>query len=62
MQVIQDPRRALHEEEVVPHDQPLRLAELIPPATLVLMPDVGHFAPIQQPEEFNRIVLEFLAS
>jgi pimeloyl-ACP methyl ester carboxylesterase len=50
------------EEEVVPHDQPIRLAELIRTATLVLMPDVGHFAPIQQPEEFNRIVLEFLAS
>jgi pimeloyl-ACP methyl ester carboxylesterase len=38
------------------------MAELIPGSALVLMPDVGHFAPIQQPEEFNRIVLEFLAS
>jgi len=50
------------DEEVVPHDQPVRMAELIAGSKLVLMPGVGHFAPIQQPAEFNRIVLEFLAS
>jgi pimeloyl-ACP methyl ester carboxylesterase len=50
------------EEEAVPHQQPGQMAELIPGAELVIMPGVGHFAPIQQPEEFNRIVLEFLGS
>jgi pimeloyl-ACP methyl ester carboxylesterase len=50
------------EEEVIRPDQPVRLAELIPGATLVLMPGVGHFAMFDQPEEFNRIVLEFLGS
>lgn len=50
------------EEELIAADQPTRMAELIPGAELILMPGVGHFAPVQQPEEFNRIVLEFLAS
>jgi pimeloyl-ACP methyl ester carboxylesterase len=50
------------EEEFITPDQPVGLAELIPGATLVIMPDVGHMAPIQQPDEFNRIVLEYLAS
>jgi pimeloyl-ACP methyl ester carboxylesterase len=50
------------EEELISPDQPERLAEWIPNATLILMPDVGHFAPVQQPEEFNRIVLEYLGS
>jgi len=50
------------EEEFIRPDQPVRLAELIPGATLVLMPGVGHFAMFDKSEEFNRIVLEFLAS
>lgn len=50
------------DEELISPDQPERLAEWIPNATLIIMPDVGHFAPVQQPEEFNRIVLEYLAS
>ena len=49
------------EEELIRPDQPVRMAELIPGATLVLMPGTGHFAMFEQPEEFNRIVLEFLA-
>jgi pimeloyl-ACP methyl ester carboxylesterase len=48
------------EEEMVTPDQPVRMAELIPGAELVIMPDTGHFAPFEQPEEFARIVLEFL--
>jgi pimeloyl-ACP methyl ester carboxylesterase len=48
------------EEEFVDADQPVRMAELIPGAELVVMPGTGHFAPFAQPEEFNRIVLEFL--
>jgi pimeloyl-ACP methyl ester carboxylesterase len=50
------------EEEFVKPEHTLQLAELIPSADLIIMPGVGHFAPIQQPEEFNRIVLEYLAA
>ena len=49
-------------DEVVTADQPTTLAARIPGAPLVLMPDTGHFAVYEQPAEFNRIVLEFLAS
>jgi pimeloyl-ACP methyl ester carboxylesterase len=38
----------------------VRLADLIPGAELIIMPDTGHFARFAKPEEFNRIVLEFL--
>jgi pimeloyl-ACP methyl ester carboxylesterase len=38
------------------------MAELIPEAKLEIMPDTGHFALFEQPEEFGRIVLDFLAS
>ena len=49
------------EEEFVKPDQPVRMATLIPRAELVLMPGTGHFAPFAKPDEFNRIVLAFLA-
>jgi pimeloyl-ACP methyl ester carboxylesterase len=50
------------------HDEFIRrehaeyLARTIPNATLVLLPNVSHFAPLQRPAEFNRAVLEFLAT
>ena len=50
------------EEEFIKPEHTRRLAELIPGAELVLMPGTGHFAPRAQPEEFNRIVLDFLAA
>lgn len=37
------------------------LAETIPNAELVLLPDVSHFAPLQRPPQFNAAVLNFLA-
>jgi pimeloyl-ACP methyl ester carboxylesterase len=37
------------------------LANLIPRAELILIAGTGHFAPLEKREEFNRIVLEFLA-
>jgi len=48
------------EEEFVKPEDTKRMAELIPGAQLVFIPDTGHFAPLARPEEFNRIVLEFL--
>lgn len=36
------------------------LADSVPDATLVILPDVSHFAPLQRPKEFNRAMLAFL--
>jgi pimeloyl-ACP methyl ester carboxylesterase len=36
------------------------LARTIPHARLVLLPGVGHFAPVQAPEKFNQAMLKFL--
>ena len=49
-------------EEAIDLNQTKLMAELIPGAELVLMPDTGHFAVFEQPEEFSRIVLDYLAS
>jgi pimeloyl-ACP methyl ester carboxylesterase len=37
------------------------LARTIPGARFMLLNDVSHFAPVQRPEEFTEVVLEFLA-
>lgn len=50
------------EEELILPGEPERMAELIPGSRLLIMPGTGHFAPFEQPETFNRIVLEFLAA
>jgi pimeloyl-ACP methyl ester carboxylesterase len=50
------------EEEAIDLNQTKLMAELIPEAELVLMPGTGHFAVFEQPEEFSRIVLDYLAS
>jgi pimeloyl-ACP methyl ester carboxylesterase len=36
------------------------LASTIPGARLILLPDVTHFAPLQRPDEFNRVLDSFL--
>ena len=48
-------------EEFIKPEHTKRLAELIPGAELVIMPDTGHMAPFARPEEFNQIVLDYLA-
>lgn len=48
------------EEEAIKPEHTQRLAELIPRATLVIMPGTGHFAPFAQPAVFDQIVLDFL--
>ena len=48
------------------HDEGIRqehtkeMARLIPGATLLILPDVSHFAMWQNPAEFNQAVLDFL--
>jgi len=48
-------------DEVIYTEHTTGMANLIPTATLTLIPGTGHFAFWEKPEEFNRIVLEFLA-
>jgi pimeloyl-ACP methyl ester carboxylesterase len=42
-------------------DQPRRMAELIPGATLVIMPGTGHFTIRALPGAFDQIALDYLA-
>jgi pimeloyl-ACP methyl ester carboxylesterase len=37
------------------------LARSIPKSELLILPDVSHFAPLQRPEQFNRVMLAFIA-
>jgi pimeloyl-ACP methyl ester carboxylesterase len=50
------------EEEAIDLNQTKLMALLIPGAELVLMPGTGHFAMFEQPDEFNQIVMDYLAS
>lgn len=49
-------------EEAIDLNQTKLMALLIPNAELMLMPGAGHFAMMEQPQEFNQIVLDYLAS
>jgi pimeloyl-ACP methyl ester carboxylesterase len=48
------------EDSTVPPDRQYLLLKGIPDARQVRIPDAGHAAPIDQPEIFNRKLLEFL--
>jgi pimeloyl-ACP methyl ester carboxylesterase len=48
------------EEEAIDINHTELMASLIPGSDLILMPDTGHFALLEQPEEFNQIVLDYL--
>jgi pimeloyl-ACP methyl ester carboxylesterase len=50
------------EEEAIDLNQTKLMALLIPGAELVLMEGTGHFAMMEQPDEFNTIVLDYLAA
>ena len=49
-------------EEAIDLNQTKLMALLIPDAELKLMPDTGHFAMFEQPDEFNQIVIDYLAA
>jgi pimeloyl-ACP methyl ester carboxylesterase len=49
-------------EEAIDLNQTKLMALLIPGAELMIIPDTGHFAMMEKPDEFNRIVLDFLGS
>lgn len=47
-------------DEFIKREHAEYLARCIPGATLTILPDVTHFAPLQRPDEFNAVVLDFL--
>ena len=49
-------------DEAIYTDHTKEMARLIPTAELTLVSGAGHYAVWEKPEEFNRIVLEFLAN
>jgi pimeloyl-ACP methyl ester carboxylesterase len=48
------------DDEFIKREHAVYLAETIPDAEFILLPEVSHFAPLQRPEHFNREVLGFL--
>jgi len=50
------------EEEAIDIAHTRLMASLIPSSELILMPGTGHFAMLDQPAEFNQIVLAYLTS
>lgn len=61
---IRVPVTIVHAEhdEFITQDHAEYLARSIPGASLVNLPDVSHFAPLQRPDRFNQVVLEFLST
>ena len=47
-------------DEFIRREHAEYLARTIPGAKFVLLPGVSHFAPLQRPAEFNKVVLDFL--
>jgi len=50
------------EEEAIDLNQTKLMAVLMPNAELVIIPSTGHFAMFEKPEEFDQIVLDYLAT
>ncbi|MEZ4658189.1 MAG: alpha/beta hydrolase [Caldilineaceae bacterium] len=48
-------------EEAIKTEHTIDMAGLIPGAELILIPETGHFAMWEKTEEFNQIVLDYLA-
>ena len=50
------------EDQLIPLDESRRMAGAIPQAQLVVIPDAGHLAPLEDPEATNMALLRFLDS
>ena len=48
-------------DEFITHDHAEYLARHIPGAEYILLKDVSHFAPLQKPHQFNKVLLDVLA-
>ena len=59
---VRVPVTVVHSErdEFIKREHAEYLAQSIPGAQLVILPDVSHFAPLQRPELFNAAVLDFV--
>lgn len=64
LRTITAPTLLLHgrDDRVVHFENSLRLVSLIPDSRLVLINRCGHWLQIEHSEEFNRLVLDFLAA
>jgi pimeloyl-ACP methyl ester carboxylesterase len=49
-------------DEIIKRHHTEQIARAIPGARLVILPDVSHFAILQNPVEFNESVIEFLTA
>jgi pimeloyl-ACP methyl ester carboxylesterase len=49
-------------DRVIPVDHAYAAHELMPGSRLEILPDAGHFLPFEQPDWFNRILGDFLAT
>ena len=47
-------------DEAIKQDHAKEMASLIPGSTLILLPDLSHFAMWQDPKVFNAAVLKYL--
>ena len=48
-------------DEIIKREHTAQMARDIPGAQLVILPQVSHFAMLQNPDQFNRAVIDFLA-
>ena len=48
------------DDRLIPLEESRRMAEAIPQAQLVVIPDAGHLAPLENPEASNAAILRFL--
>lgn len=50
------------EDALIPTSESVAMQEAIPGSQLILMEKIGHLAPIEDPEKFQKLLEEFLAS
>jgi 3-oxoadipate enol-lactonase len=48
------------QDVISPVDEMRAIAESVPGAGMAVIPDAGHMAPVENPEEVNRVIREFL--
>ena len=48
------------DDAITPPDEAQKMAEAIPDAQIVIIPDAGHLAPLENPEATNEAILHFL--
>lgn len=64
LRTITVPTLILHgeEDQIVPQEEARRMAQLIPQAQFIRIPQAGHLPNLEQPEAFNRALQDFIQS